>query len=674
MNATSGKKVPHPNRGDWLGTVTDKLAHINQKHAQALLTSRGDLEGRVELTSKTGGVAGWVRRRLMFKDPQRLEEQTRGALEFLLHTLDKHGHKLSPEIAQAGRQQLQDLLGQPLGKGMPVETALRIFQDMQRRQAQKYLDAAAHATDLQATSEKRFAAQRTQPVQRTPAQMPRPEALINNAKPLSDGYRACADAAARGELDTQAPAKNPQLNALEWLANTLQVLQTEIRNPSRPAAKSLQEVWAKLPAPKDTTGIFTPARFSQHVKQQLAACTDALQALQQALASGDLPEARECCQGYVVCLEELTSDLMNTAVGLLDALAQHQLPPDLSAADKAFLLMLGESLLATVYALMEAGSPLMANHEAAIALLSMDDAELNAVRQHWSRPISLPPANLDLQPPASRPSRFPVPDLPTGFLQPAPTRWHTVVVRKPLLDRAVPAVSQRTSARQVVQRASDDSGLPVEQVLKPLIPPPPEKAPRQWQAGRVHQRRLAKGPVESGPVSPAPDQTPNGPKRPPATVAPIETTASSDGVEGFDEQVENFLNELEKQQTPWSTSTPPVINSPRRGTPFDPEEEQERLQEALNQEMADLLVQMKQGLRPKPLGHHLRDPISGLSIAPPVPTATGANASALSSNGPPPSQRRESRLKRVTRTVSETLQRPTTRPRAASETARPSKK
>lgn len=387
MKASSSTKRPpagqHP-----LQPVVDRLHAINKRHPDALLSFRENQtlnpDTVRDLTSRRGGLLGRLLR--PFGHRQRLAEESTKAMEFLIRTLDRHQHSLSPEIAKEGRRQLENLLQRPLGKGMPVQEALDIYQDMLHRQLHQCSDAAARARSADEAYRQRFDDQRQQPPQLPTSQVLAPDQMAHNAQTLSDAYREAAGKASRGEPDAGPPPANLQAGALGQLAPLLQILQTAIDSPDGHQARQLQDVWEGLACPQDIEEAFTPLRFSQHVQTLLQSCSDALRALKQAQSDGDLREMRTCCEGYVACFEQLIVDLTAAARDLLGALADGQLPAGLPTPDRVFLLDLGETLLAAAKALADAESPSMANHQSALALLARDDARLRTVLRHWSRP------------------------------------------------------------------------------------------------------------------------------------------------------------------------------------------------------------------------------------------------------------------------------------------------
>ena len=387
MKASSGKKQLPPGQHP-LQAVVDRLNKINKKHPGGVLSLQENKtlnpDTVLDLKARRGGLIARVLN--PFSHRRRLAETSTEALTFLLKTLDQHQHSLSPEIAKQGRMQLEQLLQRPLGKGLPVQEALHIYQDMLHRQLHQCSDAAARARSADEAYRQGFDDQRQRPPQLPTSQVLAPDHMAHNAQTLSDAYREAAGKASRGEPDAGPPPANLQAGALGQLAPLLQILQTAMDRPDGPQARQLRDVWEGLACPQDIEEAFTPLRFSQHLQTLLQNCSDALQALKQAQSDGDLGEMRTCCEGYVACFEQLIGDLTAAARDLLGAVADGQLPAGLPTPDKVFLLDLGETLLATAKALADGKGPPMANHQSALALLARDDAQLRAVLRHWSRP------------------------------------------------------------------------------------------------------------------------------------------------------------------------------------------------------------------------------------------------------------------------------------------------
>ncbi|QRR33318.1 hypothetical protein JNX00_16945 [Hydrogenophaga sp. YM1] len=601
MKASSGTKRP-PTGQHPLQPVVDRLHKINKKHPGAVLSLRENQtlnpDTVDDLKARRGGLLGRVLN--PFSHRRQFAEGSTQALNFLLKTLDMYRHSLSPEIAKQGRQQLEQLLQQPLGKGLPVQEALNIYQDMLQRQLHQCSDAAARARSADEAYRQRFDDQRQQPPQRPSTPVLAPDHMAHNAQTLSDAYRDAAGKASRGEPDAGPPPANPQAGALGQLAPLLQILQTAIDSPDGHRARQLQDVWEGLACPQDIEEAFTPLRFSRHVQTLLQSCSDALQALKRAQSDGDLREMRTCCEGYAACFEQLIGDLTAAARDLLGAVADGQLPAGLPTPDSVFLLDLGETLLAAAKALADSESPSMANHQSALALLARDDAQLRTVLQHWSRPHRL--------------------DQPPGAPLPA---------QKPRVD----------ARTQIGKRnAPTPPGMPIRRPL-----------------GQLGQYRIKGSPIDSGDER---TSKPDVPMPPLVSAGPSEKAAPTDPVGSFDDQVEDFLNDMEARQTslPGLESVTSFVNSPRRGPAPDTEEHTDALRRLVDEELENLLVQMEEGRQPKPMGsksmgYGLGDPAPDRQRAFSVPAIPSGRAT-QSTNPQEPTDEKPSRLQRVTRQLS----------------------
>ncbi|OJV35948.1 MAG: hypothetical protein BGO22_02110 [Hydrogenophaga sp. 70-12] len=551
-----------------------------------------------DLKARRGGLLGRVLN--PFSHRRQFAEGSTQALNFLLKTLDQHQHSLSPEIAKQGRKQVEQLLQQPLGKGLPVQEALNIYQDMLQRQLHQCSDAAARARSADEAYRQRFDDQRQRPPQRPSTPVLAPDQMAHNAQTLSDAYRDAAGKASRGEPDAGPPPANPQAGALGQLAPLLHILQTAIDSPDGHRARQLQDVWEGLACPQDIEEAFTPLRFSRHVQTLLQSCSDALQALKRAQSDGDLREMRTCCEGYAACFEQLIGDLTAAARDLLGAVAGGQLPAGLPTPDSVFLLDLGETLLAAAKALADSESPSMANHQSALALLARDDAQLRTVLEHWSRPHRL--------------------DQPPGAPLPA---------QKPRVD----------ARTQIGKRnAPTPPGMPIRRPL-----------------GQLGQYRIKGSPIDSGDEW---TSKPDVPMPPLVSAGPSEKAAPTDPVGSFDDQVEDFLNDMEARQTslPGLESVTSFVNSPRRGPAPDTEENTDALRRLVDEELENLLVQMEEGRQPKPMGsksmgYGLGDPAPDRQRAFSVPAIPSGRAT-QSTNPQEPTDEKPSRLQRVTRQVS----------------------
>lgn len=634
MKASSGTKRPpagqHP-----LQPVVDRLHKINKKHPGAVLSLRENQtlnpDTVDDLKARRGGLLGRVLN--PFSHRRQFAEGSTQALNFLLKTLDQHQHSLSPEIAKRGRKQVEQLLQQPLGKGLPVQEALNIYQDMLQRQLHQCSDAAARARSADEAYRQRFDDQRQQPPQRPSTPVLAPDQMAHNAQTLSDAYRDAAGKASRGEPDAGPPPANPQAGALGQLAPLLQILQTAIDSPDGHRARQLQDVWEGLACPQDIEEAFTPLRFSRHVQTLLQSCSDALQALKRAQSDGDLREMRTCCEGYAACFEQLIGDLTAAARDLLGAVAGGQLPAGLPTPDSVFLLDLGETMLAAAKALADSESPSMANHQSALALLARDDAQLRTVLEHWSRPH-----RLDQPPGAPLPAQKPRVDARTQIAQ--------------LSESDVPALDAHPASPTAPQQDS---------VFKPLTPrrkrnaPTPPGMPTRRPRGQLGQYRIKGSPIDSGDER---TSKPDVPMPPLVSAGPSEKAAPTDPVGSFDDQVEDFLNDMEARQTslPGLESVTSFVNSPRRGPAPDTEENTDALRRLVDEELENLLVQMEEGRQPKPMGaksmgYGLGDPAHDRQRAFSVPAIPSGRAT-QSTNPQGPTDEKPSRLQRVTRQLS----------------------
>lgn len=637
MKASSSKKRP-PGGQHPLQAVADRLEKLNRKLPDGVLSLSGNKTQNPDtlrdLKARRGGLLGKLSH--PFRSRRQFAEGSTQALNFLLKTLDKYRHSLSPEIAKHGRQQLEKLLQRPLGKGLPVQEALNIYQEMLQRQLHQCSDAAARARSADKAYPQRFDDQRKQPPQRPLSQLLTPDSMARNARSLSDAYRDDAGKASRGDPDAGHQPANPQVGALGQLATLLQVLQTAIDRPDLRQANQLRAVWAGLTCPEDIEEAFTPLRFSRHVQTLLQNCSDALQALKRAQSDGDLREMRTCCEGYVACFEQLIGDLTAAARDLLGAVADAQLPAGLPTPDRVFLLDLGETLLAAAKALADSESPSMANHQSALALLARDDAQLRTMLQHWSRP-----PRLDQPPGATLPAQKPRVDARTQIAQ--------------MSESDAPTLDAHPASPTAPQQDS---------VFKPLTPrrkrtaPTPPGMPIRRPLGQLGKYRIKGGPIDSD------DERTSKPDVPtPALVSagPREKATPADPVGSFDDQVEDFLNDMEARQTslPGLESVTSFVNSPRRGPAPDTEENKDARQRLVDEELENLLAQMEEGRQPKPmgsksLGYDLGDPAPDRQRAFSVPAIPSGRAT-QSTNPKEPTEEKRSRLRRVTRQVSDSL-------------------
>lgn len=365
-------KNPHP-----LSPLILDFTHVTETKPNALLSCKLNTKGEIEhLRGRPGGMAGKLQR--IFKDKIRVHEKDTKALKFVISRVEEHSDCFSADIAKHGLAQLNELCVRPLGKDVRMSAVTDILQGMVKRQQREYEQAATRAHATLDDHSALFQGKNALPH----AQLLPPDRLISNVQDLSDAYQVHSTSAAQNQ---SAATPTMQSNALERVANALQVLQTTVNTPGLAQAQALKTLWMNLPCPEDFNGARDPKGSYRYIAGQLNACKAALLALAPALEQGDFNEARTCCTGYIACLDDLVLYLTQTGSALLTQLNENTWPTDLGPADKVALLEVGKALLDAAQLLMVKGSPLMANLASARTLLSLNDAALSAWHKFGSR-------------------------------------------------------------------------------------------------------------------------------------------------------------------------------------------------------------------------------------------------------------------------------------------------